>query len=101
MTETQALETVYSLLLGTNSIYVRIRSGEGLDQTQFDALRSAMLVLIDAYETRDLVPKKLALCFVDILNNFYSTDKYEGEESDRIEDSILEISKLAEELLES
>ena len=101
MDKSTALQIVYDTVLKEDSLFVKIRMSQGLDHAAYAHLIQAMEFLIEEYKDAEVVPKKLALCFVDISNSFYSTDLYEGSESDQIEDAIHKISELANKLFDS
>ncbi|MEY9971996.1 hypothetical protein ABH966_002370 [Lysinibacillus sp. RC46] len=95
----EALEIVYEYTIGDNSVLHSIRVGLGLNEKNYHSLIEAMKVLITEYSNKPEVPKKLALCFVDISKYFYFHDgKYSTEEEEKFEDAIHEIAYLAEEL---
>ena len=51
------------------------------------------------YQKETLVPKELALCFVDISNHFYVEEGFfEESEIEKIEDVAHELSELANKL---
>jgi hypothetical protein len=102
MKKDKALETVYNSILGDHSILLQLRNGDGLDEALYGELVAAMKLLIEEYKGQDVVPKKLALSFVDISNYFYFNEgKYSEEYQDRLEDAVHEISQLANELFKS
>ncbi|MGE8036675.1 hypothetical protein [Lysinibacillus sp. NPDC093692] len=95
----EALAIVYEFTIGDNSILRELRGGKGLNQQSYKLLIEAMKKLIEEYKDKSEVPKKLALCFVDINNYFYFNEgKYTEEEERELEDAVHEISYLAEEL---
>ncbi|MGA3598946.1 hypothetical protein [Lysinibacillus agricola] len=101
MNKDKALNVVYDYTIGDNSILVGLRAGEGLNQESYKLLIEAMTKLIEEYKDQSEVPKKLALCFVDISNYFYFHEgKYTKEEEELFEDAVHEISRLAEMLFE-
>lgn len=101
MNKNEALNLVYENILGEHSILIQLRRGEGLNEDRFNELVTAMQFLIVEYKDLDIVPKKLALSFVDISNYFYfNEDKYSLEEQNLIEDAVQKISQLANELFD-
>jgi len=101
MNKNEALNFVYENILGEDSILIQLRRGEGLNEDRFNELVTAMQFLIVEYKNLDVVPKKLALSFVDISNYFYfNEDKYSLDEQDYIEDAVQKISQLANELFD-
>ena len=95
----EALEIVYENTIGDNSILRELRGGKGLNQQSYKLLIEAMKKLIEEYKDKSEVPKKLALCFVDI-SNYFNEGKYTKEEEEEFEDVVHEISSLAEKLFE-
>ncbi|EON74429.1 hypothetical protein [Lysinibacillus sphaericus] len=101
MNKNEALNIVYKNILGEDSILLQLRRGEGLNEDRFNELVTAMQLLIVEYKNLDVVPKKLALSFVDISNYFYfNEDKYSLDEQNLIEDAVQKISQLANELFD-
>ena len=100
MTHETALQVVYEALLGVHSLPQKLRSKEGLDQLQFDQLTNALRWLNGYYAGQEVVPKRLALCLVDIYGAFsFREGFYPTADTDRIEDAGLLIQDLATELL--
>ena len=94
-----ALAVVDELLLGPDSILVRLRAREGLDPAQYATLVAAVQVLVEHYRGKAEVPKRLALAFVDISNFFYySEEAYPTDVLERLEDAAHELTQLANEL---
>ncbi len=101
MNKNEALNLVYENILGEDSILLQLRRGEGLNEDRFNELIIAMQFLIVEYKNLDVVPKKLALSFVDISNYFYfNEDKYSLDEQNLIEDAVQKISQLANEMFD-
>jgi len=100
MNKDKALNVVYDYTIGDNSILVELRAGEGLNQESYKLLIEAMTKLIEEYKDQSEVPKKLALCFVDISNYFYFHEGKYTKEEELFEDAVHEISRLAEILFE-
>lgn len=97
----EALKIVYKYTIDDNSILYSLRVGLGLNENNYNTLIEAMKILITEYSNKSEVPKKLALCFVDISNYFYFNEgKYSEEEEEKLEDAIHEISSLAGKLFE-
>ena len=61
-------------LIGENSIPNQIRNKHHFDRAKFLLVVDAILNLIDHYKYKELVPKILSLCFVDISNHFFVDD---------------------------
>jgi hypothetical protein len=100
MTHDTALQLVYEALLGDHSIPLKLRSKQGLDQRQFEQLTSALRWLIAYYAGQEVVPKRLALCLVDIYGAFsFREGFYSAADTDKMEDAGLLIQDLATELL--
>ncbi|MEC1180010.1 hypothetical protein P9B03_16030 [Metasolibacillus meyeri] len=96
-----ALNLIYENILGEDSILLQLRRGGGLDENKFHELINAMQFLIVEYKNIDVVPKKLALSFVDISNYFYFNEgKYSLDQQNAIEDAVQEIAQLANELFD-
>ncbi|WP_285395857.1 hypothetical protein [Lysinibacillus sp. fls2-241-R2A-57] len=101
MDKDKALNVVYEYTIGDNSILVELREGDGLNQESYKLLIEAMRKLIEEYKDQSEVPKKLALCFVDISNYFYFHEGvYTKVEEVLFEDAVHEISSLANRLFE-
>lgn len=97
--EENALQTVYQSLLGDNSLLVKIRRGDGLNETDWEKFKQAVGILIEIYKEKEFIPKKLALAFVDVSNYFYVRQaEYSAAEEDRLEDAAQEIVQMADEL---
>ena len=99
MTLETALDFVYEALLGSNSIPQQLRGKQGLNQPQFDQLTSALRWLTSHYAAQPVVPKRLALCLVDVYGAFtFGEGFYPPAERDTIEDTGLLLQDLATEL---
>jgi len=95
-----ALDVVYEALLGSNSIPQQLRGKQGLDPRQFDQLTTALRWLTAHYAAQPVVPKRLALCLVDIYGAFsFREEFYPPAELNQIEDAGLLLQDLATELL--
>ncbi|WP_239617283.1 hypothetical protein [Cohnella mopanensis] len=102
MSKEDALNIIYNYILGEDSILVSLRMGDGLNEQHYSQLIEAMKLLTKEYKDKSEVPKKLALCFVDISNFFYFNEGiYSSEVQDRLENAVHEISQVANELFES
>lgn len=83
-------------LIGVNSIPNQLRNNHYFDKKSYNELISVLHKVITYYENKNEVPKRLALCFVDISNSFYANGNYFSEkELEEIEDAAIEISRLA------
>lgn len=101
MSEVDALEIVEKRLLGQNSILVKIKMGYGFDKNEYDELVVSIKILTNIYREAILVPKRLALAFVDISNYFYINEGlYSDEDLNKMEDAVHEIVELANVLFE-
>jgi hypothetical protein len=94
-----ALRDVEELLLGDNSILVQVRARQGLDRARYDRLVSAIELLVDHYRGRRETPKRLALAFVDISNNFSDEENaYPRDVLTELEDAAIKLTWLGNEL---
>lgn len=101
MEKENALNIIYKYILGDESIPIQIRKGEGLDNNSYNLLVDALIFLVEQYKKANDVPKKLALCFVDIGSYFYiDEDFYPEIERIKIEDAGHKISELANRMFE-
>ncbi|SFP61095.1 hypothetical protein [Parafilimonas terrae] len=100
MNEQDALFIVYENILGMNSLSNKLSDRLGLDEEQFQETVRALELLIDHYKNELAVPKKLALCMVDIYGAFDFDRSYYTDKSDRekIEDAGIKLQQLAMEL---
>jgi hypothetical protein len=99
MTPETALNLVYECLLGDNSIPQQLRMKQGLDHERFSQLTDAIRLLIDYYAGEDAVPKKLALCMVDVYGAFsFREGFYNDTDTVAIEDAGLLLQELATDL---
>lgn len=100
MTTEEALNVIYEGLLGEDSIQVKLRNKEGLDEEKYAAVLEAIEVLKEAYKDQDHIPKKLALAFLDVSNYFIFGDEwYSEEEQEKFEDAGLQLVQAVDELL--
>ena len=97
MTEEKALNTVYENLMGLSSITVALRNKQGLNKDKYDKTVEALNYLITLYADKKEVPKKLALCMVDIYGAFdFKEDFYSSKkEREEIEDAGIQLQELA------
>lgn len=99
MTTEEALNVIFDGLLGEESILVKLRNKEGLDEEKYASVLEAIDVLKNAYKDQEYIPKKLALAFLDISNYFdFSEEWYSEEEQEKIEDAGLQLVQAADEL---
>jgi hypothetical protein len=99
MTEKEAIEIIYEGLIGPNSIPVNLRMKEELNYTKLDAVRNATTFLIQFYKKSLLIPKKLALCFIDVYGVFsFKEGFYPEEKLIEYEDIGIELQNLADKL---
>ena len=99
MDKDDALSFVYECLLENNSITLKLRLREGLEEARFNKLKEAIRFLIDYYANQEEVPKRLALCMVDIYGAFsFREGFYDDSTTTRIENSGVELQDLATEL---
>ena len=95
------LNTVYKTFLGENSMAVKLREGRGITLFEYELLVDSIEKLIVIYQTKNHVPKKLASCFMDITNIFYSCqDLYEEDEFNILADMAFNLHFLGERLFE-
>ncbi|MFW2513688.1 hypothetical protein ACNI3K_07900 [Demequina sp. SO4-13] len=93
------LATVERLLVSDESIPVRLRLQEGLDEDAYTELTGALERLVDYYADRPDVPKRLAFAFVDLGAAFsYPEGIYPDDELMRIEDAGQELSQMGQRL---
>ncbi len=96
------IEIVFETLLGENSIPVSIRNMGGVDKEEYEKLKNSILFLIDYYKDKDLIPKKIALAFIDISSYFFVPNlNYSEEEQEQFEDYGIELSELANTLFDN
>jgi hypothetical protein len=87
---------VYKALLGSPQ---QLRVKQGVDQRKFDLLTTALRWLTPHYAAQPVVPKRLALCLVDVYGTFtFREGVYPSAERDKIEDAGLLLQDLATEL---
>lgn len=99
MNKETALAFVYKCLLGDDSIVVKLRMNEGLDDELFIKLIESLRFLVDYYSGEENVPKRLALCMVDIYAAFsFREGFYSSSDAVRIEDAGTQLQELATDL---
>lgn len=96
MNEIEALAIIENHLLSENSILVKMRCREGLDEIAHTELLEAMKYLTEIYKNSTLVPRRLALAFVDVSNFFFINESlYSIDDLKRMEIAAQEILELA------
>ncbi|MDJ0365687.1 hypothetical protein QMK33_11035 [Hymenobacter sp. H14-R3] len=99
MTATEALAVVCDCLLGPGAIPAQLRQGLGLDKPRFAALVAALRLLTSHYAPATEVPKRLALCLVDVYGGFsFREGFYPGQQAAEIEDAGILLQNIANEL---
>lgn len=99
MTTEEALNVIYDGLLGEQSILVKLRNKEGLDDKKFASVLEAIDLLKNAYKDQEYIPKKLGLAFLDVSNYFsFSDEWYPEEEQEKFEDAGHQLVQAADEL---
>jgi hypothetical protein len=82
----QCEENIYNLLLGGNSIPVKLRLKDNADN-DYKILLEELEKLTEKYRGKNNIPKRLGYAFLDISNYFEFSDKlYNQEELAIIED---------------
>jgi hypothetical protein len=101
MTESEAVEIVHRGLVSQESLPVRLRMGEGLDEAQLAQVKAALHFLVERWRGRTEVPKRLAAAFVDLQSSMqWGWDRYSETEQMAIEDAANELVDLAYQLFE-
>ncbi|GAA4027339.1 hypothetical protein GCM10022409_09150 [Hymenobacter glaciei] len=96
MNEESALDIVCSCLTNDNSIPQELREHKGLDIVRFEHLVSAIEFLVEYYQDKNMVPKRLSLCFVDIYASFsFREGIYDEYQTNKIEDAGIQLQDLA------
>lgn len=96
-----AVNLVCARLLGENSIPVKIRTRKRVSEEDVSELFSAIDFLIVYYSGQAVVPKHLALAFVDIYVGFNSADAfYQEDEIRRYEDIGIALQEKAHALFQ-
>ncbi|WP_430931176.1 hypothetical protein [Saccharicrinis sp. 156] len=99
MNKCDATNIIIDGLLGEESIPVKLRTERFFDNEKYSKVKEAVLFLVDEYKDKSMVPKDLALCFVDISNHFYVSENVFSEDLIcKIEDAGFELSELANKL---
>ncbi|MBI6703384.1 hypothetical protein [Pseudomonas viridiflava] len=94
-----SIDLVCARLLDSTSIPVKIRSRNKVSQSEVDELFAAIDFLIDYYRGEELIPRKLALAFVDVYVGFSIKDGFFDDiESQRYEDIGISLQEKAYEL---
>lgn len=95
----ELLHVIEEGLIGERSIPNQLRNHRRFDRKQFDNVVEAIGEARRNTEGDEWVPKRLALCFVDISNHFYvDRNHFEEHEVKQIEDAGLKLSELANQL---
>lgn len=82
---------VIELLLGENSIRVKLRMKDNIDE-DFHTLMADLDLLIKKYQGKTSVPKRLAYALCDISSDFsFNENFYSKEEAIAIEDMGIQI----------
>lgn len=96
------LEIIENELIGINSIPVKLRNEHFFDREAFEKLINALEIAIEIFKDQIQVPKKLALCFIDISNHFFVDDNFfNQDEIELIEDAGMKLSELANKLFDN
>ncbi|MCD9584878.1 hypothetical protein [Tenacibaculum maritimum] len=99
--EKEAIEIIYEGLIGVNSIPNDIRIKKEFNIDKLNKIKSAINVLTPLYKDKISVPKKLAVCFIDIYGMFqFKEDFFSEEELIMYEDIGIELQDLAYQLFE-
>jgi hypothetical protein len=95
------LEIIEDELIGINSIPAKLRNEHFFDKESFEKLINALEIAIEAFKGQIQVPKRLALCFIDISNHFFVDDNFfSQDEIELIEDAGITLSELANKLFD-
>ena len=90
------ISQIEQFMMGEDSIPNQLRNCHHFDRNSYNELVDLLHKVISYYRDKVDVPKRLALCFIDILNSFYVNQEYfSKEEFDEIEDAGMKISELA------
>lgn len=99
MTIEEAIDQIEEGLLSLNAVSVKIRSAKTIDRELYGQPIRAIQFLIENFNNESVIPKRLALCFVDISNAFFVSDEHFSiEEVEEIEDMGIELVALGNEL---
>lgn len=96
MTIEEAIDQVEEGLLSVNAVPVKIRSEKTIDRELYAKTIRAIQFLIDNFNNESVIPKRLALCFVDISNAFFVSDEHFSIKE--VEDMGVELTALGNEL---
>lgn len=100
--EKYIIKIIEQELIGDNSIPCKLRNEHFFDKQAFKKLVNSIHKAIDFYKDQDNIPKRIALCFVDVSNNFFVDSNFFTEsEMEEIEDAGMELSKLANQLFDN
>ena len=100
--EKSFIKIIEQELIGENSIPCKLRNEHFFDKSAFKRLVNAVEEAISYYKEQDNIPKKIALCFVDISNDFFvSSDYFPENEIEEIEDAGMKLSELANKLFDN
>jgi hypothetical protein len=100
--EKSFIQIIEQELIGENSIPCKLRNEHFFDKLAFERLVNSVEEAINYYKEQDNIPKKLALCFVDISNHFFvDSDYFSENEIEEIEDAGMELSELANKLFDN
>lgn len=95
------LEIIEDELIGINSIPIKLRNEHFFDKEAFQKLIDALEIAIEIFKGQTEVPKKLALCFIDVSNHFFVDDTFfSQDEIELIEDAGMKLSELANKLFD-
>lgn len=95
------LKIIEDELIGINSIPLKLRNEHFFDKEAFQKLINAIEIAIEIFKDQIQVPKKLALCFIDISNYFFVDDTFfSQDEIELIEDAGMKLSELANKLFD-
>lgn len=98
--EARLVGVVWEGLAGPRSIPLKLRVGQGLDRAQLQEVTEALDQLVERYEGRDVIPKRLAAAFLDLHQAMeQGLAMYPQEEQDAIEDAASEIATMAAAIL--
>ncbi len=97
----ERIEFVYDGLVGTDSIPVKLRQKHPVDYDKLEQIIESVRFLVEYYKGNDMVPKKLAICFVDIYGAFQFNEDYFDEKTlNELEDIGILLQEMAYELFE-
>jgi len=94
-----AIDMVCARLIGDASIPLKIRTRADVSDDEVEELFSAIDFLIAHYADKDVVPKRLALAFVDVYAGFSITEAFVGTAAmQRFEDIGIALQEKADAL---